>query len=89
MKDTTITVPFQYRGRFRALMIEMGVIFAFFTVKAIITEIREAGNDKKIEEAQADPFAGESERSRYLRERAESYKKHQKEQAEYLSWMNR
>jgi len=87
-QHTTLTVkPWVYRS-VRSLMIQLVAIGVFFTVSAIMAEIREAVKDQEIEEAyKADPFAGESERSRYLRERAESYKKHQKEQAEYLSWM--
>ena len=87
MKDTTITVkPWVYRS-IRSLMIQLVAIGVFFTVSAIIAEIRDAAKDQKIEEAyKADPFAGESKRSRYLREQAEAYRQHQKEQAEYLSF---
>ena len=87
MKDTTITVkPWVYRS-VRSLMIQLVAIGVFFTISAIIAEIRDAAKDQKIEEAyKADPFAGESERSRYLRERDEAYRQHQKEQAEYLAF---
>ena len=85
-QHTTLTVkPWVYRS-VRSLMIQLVAIGVFFTVSAIIAEIRDAAKDQKIEEAyKADPFAGESEGSRYLRERDEAYRKQEREQAEYLA----
>lgn len=68
-QHTTLTVkPWVYRS-IRSLMIQLVAIGVFFTVSAIIAEIRDAAKDQKIGEAyKADPFAGESEYSLYLRD---------------------
>ena len=86
-QHTTLTVkPWVYRS-VRSFLIQLAVIGIWFAISAIMDEFRHAAKDQKIEEAyKADPFAGESERSRYLRERDETYRRHQKEQAEYLSF---
>ena len=69
MKDTTITVkPWVYR-MVRSFLIQLAVIGIWFAISAIMDEFRHAAKDQKIEEAyKADPFAGESEYSRYLRD---------------------
>ena len=61
-QHTTLTVkPWVYRS-IRSLMVQLVVIGIWFAISAIIAEIREAGNDKKIEEAyKADSFAGDYE----------------------------
>ena len=61
-QHTTLTVkPWVYRS-VRSLMIQLVAIGVFFTVSAIMAEIREAVKDQEIEEAyKADSFAGDYE----------------------------
>ena len=61
-QHTTLTVkPWVYK-MVRSSLIQLAVIGVFFTVSAIIAEIRRAVKEQEIEEAyKADPFAGEDD----------------------------